>query len=89
MNPNQILDHLRERLFVPFCIHLSEGSHYDAPHPEFAAVIVRQVAVAVGDIQETVAEKLVNRDPLHVTRIEPLERKRTGDNGKPKRKKKC
>jgi hypothetical protein len=33
MQPQDVIELLREEPFVPFAIHLSDGSRYDVRHP--------------------------------------------------------
>jgi len=74
MHPQQIRDHARKQPFEPFRIHMSDGSSYDIYHPEMAIVTARAVGIGVHstDDLEDVPDRLVQLDPLHVTRIEPL-----------------
>ncbi len=80
MNPTQILQHLRREPFRPIRICLSDGASYDVRHPELALVTQTEVAIALGPGKGEVPERMVYCDPLHITRIEPL------DGTKPKRK---
>jgi len=34
MRPDELLDHLRERPFQPFRLHLTDGTTYEIRHPE-------------------------------------------------------
>lgn len=56
---------------------MSDGSTYDVIHPENAVVSRSQVAIAVREADEEVPERLVFCDPLHITRIVPLDGSRT------------
>jgi len=71
MNAEQILAHLRKQPFEPFRIFMSDGSSYEVRHPELAIVRRREVVIALPQIPDRLAKRLVYCDPLHVTRIEP------------------
>ena len=62
---------LAVRPFKPFRIHLSDGSHYEVPHPEFAWVFGRTVFVGIAgtSADDAFAEEL---SILHITRIEKV-----------------
>jgi len=81
MRPTEILTHLRRRPFAPIRIYVSDGSSYDVPHPEMMAVTASIVFIAQPPETNGVPERSVYCDPLHITRIEPL------DGVKPKRPK--
>ena len=53
-------------------MHLSDGSSYDIPHPDFITISRTAVFVAVNPGDDDVPEKVIWRDPLHITRLEPL-----------------
>jgi hypothetical protein len=75
MNPRQIRQHLRREPFRPLRFHLSDGSHYEVYHPEKALVTRTELAIALGAAPEDVPESMVYCDPLHITRIEPVDRR--------------
>lgn len=76
MNAAQVREHLRREPFRPVRIHISDGSHYDVHHPEMALVTRTEVAIALEDAQGELPERMVYCDPLHITRIEPLNGKK-------------
>lgn len=79
MNVEQVRARIRRHPFVPFRLYVSDGSHYDVLHHDFALVTARQIAVAVGaPSADEIPDKLVEIDPLHITRIEPLHLRRNG-----------
>ena len=80
MNPTQILQHLRREPFRPIRICLSDGASYEVRHPELALVTRTEVAIALENGKDEVPERMVYCDPLHVTRIEPID----GTKPKPK-----
>ena len=69
MNSEKIRAKLRNG-FQPFAIELSSGKRYVVPHPEF--IIVGRTVVVVMGADESVA----TIDPLHITALENLPRKR-------------
>jgi len=73
MSPDQILEHLHSKPFQPLRIYLSDGGTYEVRHPEMALVARRQVAIALSSQEGRIPERMVFCDPLHVTRIEPIE----------------
>ena len=80
MRPGQIRDHLKIQPFRPIRVHISDGSSYDIRHPEMAYVTASQVMIALEMSEEDLPDKVVFCDPVHITRIEPL------DGAKPKRR---
>lgn len=75
MQPVEIWAHLRRDPFLPFRVHLSDGSSYDIRHPEMAMLSLIELAIAIEPTNGDIPERMVYCDPLHVTRIEPLTRK--------------
>ena len=68
---NRISDLINRRPFRPFRIFLSDGSHHDVPHPEFAWVFGGRVFIGIQTRRDDgglVKEIAI----LHVTRIEEL-----------------
>ena len=71
----RIREYLEEKPFRPLRVCLSDGSHHDIPHPEFAWQVGTRLYVAKvlkerGPDDPQVKELSV----LHITRIEPLSR---------------
>jgi hypothetical protein len=72
---SRIREHLTQTPFRPFRLYLSDGSHHDIPHPEFAWLVGGRLYVAKilkerGPSDPQVKELAI----LHITRIEPLVR---------------
>jgi len=69
----RIREMLNRRPFRPFRLFLSDGSHHDVPHPEFAWVFGGSVFVGTsgenGDAFDAYVKEL---SILHVTRAEKL-----------------
>jgi hypothetical protein len=70
----ELLNRLRRRPFVPFRIHLTDGSSYEIRHPDLVMPGARSVAVGNpgADLPEDVYESIVIPAPVHITRLEPL-----------------
>ena len=73
MRPDRIRELLRATPFQPIRVFLSDGSSYDVRHPELALVTRRHVLIALPLENDRLPERYVTCDPLHITRIEPLE----------------
>jgi hypothetical protein len=81
MSPLQILEHLRRAPFRAIRIHLSDGSSYEVTHPENAVVTRTEVAIALESPGGDLPERMVYCDPLHVTRIEPIDGTKSESSG--------
>jgi hypothetical protein len=73
MTSARIKELLNRRPFRPIRFFLSDGSHHDVPHPEFAWVFGGRVFIGVpgrgaSDLDGKVKELAI----LHVTRVEEL-----------------
>jgi len=54
-------------------MHVSDGSHYDVRHPEMLMVSHLVVSVGIyGKDDPTMPEFIVMCDPVHITRLEPI-----------------
>ena len=73
MRPEEIRDKLRRRPFHPLRVYLSDGSSHDVRHPEMAYVSRREVVIGVPGNSGDLPVRSVYCDPLHVTRIEPID----------------
>lgn len=83
MRPAQVRDHLKTEPFRPIRVHISDGSAYDIRHPEMAYVTATQVMIALKMSEEDLPDKVIFCDPVHITRIEPLDRTKPKRRGKP------
>jgi hypothetical protein len=64
---------IRQQPFVPFLMHMSDGSHFEIRHPEMMLISERVLGVAVYDRPGAQrATRIVMCDPIHVTRLEPI-----------------
>ncbi len=73
MNPNENLAHLRRQPLEPMRICLSDGSSYEVRHPENALVTRTTVAIAVEPEDGELPKRMVYCDPLHITRVVPVD----------------
>jgi hypothetical protein len=72
---SRLREYLAKTPFQPFRIFLSDGSHHDVPHPEFAWLVGSRLYVAKvvkerGPDDPRVDELAI----LHIMRFEPLSR---------------
>ena len=73
MRPTQIRDHLKRQPFRPIRVHISDGSSYDIRHPEMAIVTTSELIIALKMSTDDLPDKVIFCDPVHITRIEPLD----------------
>jgi hypothetical protein len=73
MHPAQVRDHLKVQPFRPIRVYISDGSSYEVRHPEMAFVTATQVMIALELSTDNLPDKVVCCDPVHITRIEPLD----------------
>jgi hypothetical protein len=85
VTPETIQEHLRRQPFQPFRVFLSDGSAHDVRHPEMVLVMRREVIIAVPQQDQELPEHAVYCDPLHITRIEPINGKGAGPRPKTRR----
>ncbi len=79
MRADEIRAPLRKHPFRPIRVYISDGSSYDVRHPELMFVTRSEVVIALDPGNDAVPERSVYYDPVHITRIEPLNgRKRKG-----------
>jgi hypothetical protein len=74
MPPAELLQLLRRRPFVPFRIHLDEGTTYEVRHPELVMVSVGAAIVGFPDPSHPgmyTSHEIVSL--RHIARLEPLE----------------
>jgi hypothetical protein len=73
MRPAEIIALQRKQPFTGLRIYVSDGAVYDVLHPEKMTVSRSTVSIAVPPIdEEGVPERQIYCDPVHITRIEPL-----------------
>lgn len=76
MRPNDILTHLRKEPFRPVRIFISDGTSYDVGHPEMMMVGRTEVVIGLPSNGDDVFDRFAYCDPVHITRIEPIDEKR-------------
>ena len=76
MLPTDILGYIRATPFRPFRLVLNSGKTYDVRHPEFILITLREVVIGTQKHGEQFPGGLVYIDPIHITRIEPINGKR-------------
>lgn len=73
MPVESIRTRIRKNPFVPFRLHVSDGSRYYVLHHDFALVTARHVTVVIGaPSADDMPESSVEIDPLHITRVESI-----------------
>ena len=73
MAPQEIKKVMTEKPFMPFRLHVSDGSVYSVLDPSDATVDVLAVYVGVDpDDESGLFRKTIRISPNHVTRIEPM-----------------
>lgn len=74
MRPEELIELIRVRSFIPLRIHMTDGQTYDIRHPE--AVIVLRSRVDIGmkpDPITGVVDRVEHCSLLHVVRVEELQ----------------
>ena len=72
MSPESIQKRLLQHPFQPFRIDLSDGSAYEVRQAEMALVLEREIIIALPKPGQEIARRAISCDPLHITRIEPI-----------------
>ena len=72
MRANEILKHTKKEPFRPFRVFVSDGATYDIRHPEMMMVGRSEVIIGLSKKADEVYDRLAYCDPVHITRIEPL-----------------
>ena len=72
MPPQDLLTELRRRPFVPFFLHVSDGTVYEIRHPELVVVGLASAVVCYpAQSDPRFYERYDVVDLRHVTRLEP------------------
>jgi len=80
--PQELLEAVRRRPFVPFRLYVSEGATYDIRHPENLLVGLASVTIAVRDDPASYYHHVEIVAARHIIRLVPLEQPIvTGGNG--------
>jgi hypothetical protein len=73
MAPQEIKKALEEQPFIPFRLHLSDGTAWDVTDRNQAYVDMLYVSVGINPDSETgLFRKSIRISPNHVTRLEPM-----------------
>lgn len=73
MHPEEVVTALHKRPFVPFRLHVADGSSYDVRHPELLMVTMRAAYIGVPpDPPGLLPARAVVISLGHVSRLEEL-----------------
>ncbi len=83
MPPLSLITALRQRPFLPFRMHLTDGTVFEIRHPELVMVAPGYAIVGLPPAipQPAMIERHEAIDLLHVVRLEPLAASPTAGNG--------
>ena len=73
MRAEEIRKHIRTQPFRPIRVYVSDGVSYDVRHPEMMYVSRTEVIIGLDAGNGDIPERSVYCDPVHITRIEPLD----------------
>ena len=85
MSPETIQKRLLQHPFQPFRVCLSDGATYEVRQPEMMLVLEREVIIALPKPGERLPATRSTCDPLHITRIEPINGNSVKPASKPRR----
>lgn len=71
MGPNDLLELLRQRPFIPLRLHSTDGRMYDIHHPAQALVLLTRVVLGAGG-NNGVPDRTEHLALSHVVRVEEL-----------------
>ena len=71
MHPDELLAAQRRQPFLPFRLHVSDGSSYELRHPEKFWLTQRTVYVGIA-AEGPIPERAVTVALIHVSRLEEL-----------------
>ncbi len=84
MRPEELMQLLRRRPFVPLRIHVPGGTTYDIRHPDSVLVLRGSVDIGVGaDPQTGVLEGVEAVALIHIVRVQQLSDAPSADAGTP------
>jgi hypothetical protein len=74
MPPQDLLVMIRKRPFVPFRVHVSDGTVYEIRHPELVMTGLGSAVIGVpSDPNQPLYERTETVALRHIVRLEPLE----------------
>ena len=86
MRPDDIRAHLHKHPFTPIRVFASDGSFYDVVHHDFMLVSRSEVIIGLSRSPDEIPEKKAYLDPVHITRIEPINGEQLGADHEPTRR---
>jgi hypothetical protein len=82
MRPEELVQLLRRRPFIPLRLHLTNRQTYEIRHPDNVIVLRSRVDIGVmPDPGTGVVERVEYRSLLHIVRVEELQTAATSSNG--------
>jgi hypothetical protein len=72
VHPDELFAVTRRRPFIPFRLHVSDGSSFDVRHPDSILVSRRSAVLAVPDDPTQPADRFATVALVHITRLEEL-----------------
>ncbi len=72
MSPQDLLELLRRRPFIPFRLVATDGRTYDVRHPDQALVLRTRVVLPLPGNPDQVAERSEHLSLVHIVRAEEL-----------------
>ena len=74
MSPEELIECLAVRPFVPLRIHMSNGRSHDIRHSELAIVSQNLVAIGVQFEDDEIPSRIRLVDVHHINEVEPIPR---------------
>ncbi len=82
MRPEELIQLLRRRPFVPLRLHMTDGQTYDIRHPDNVIVLRSRVDIGVAPDPGTgVVERVEYCSLVHIVRVEELQTATAPGNG--------
>lgn len=72
MTPEELLDYLRRKPFVPFRIHMNNGRTFEVRHPEMAMVTFDSIVVGIHQEGEELPRHSRTLALMNIDELEPL-----------------
>ena len=82
MSAKELLAQQRRQPFTGMRLHISDRHAYEVLHPEMMMVTRTLVFIAQPPVKEGVPEQHVYCDPVHITRVEPINRRKNASRTK-------
>ena len=70
MPPQEVRKILHDRPFIPFTLHVSDGTHYDVESPSDVLIDVLSVTVGIDPDESGLFRRTIRIAPNHISRIE-------------------